>query len=62
MTKSIEMREKIREMLLKHMDEDAASDLMLKIDDLSSEAYNLGYDEAYSIGYDEGWCAGTDGW
>lgn len=48
MAKSDEIREKIREMLLKHMDEDAASDIMLKIDDLSVAAYSLGYDEGYA--------------
>lgn len=37
-------------MLLKHTDEDAASDIMLKIDDLSSDAYSLGYDEGFSSG------------
>lgn len=54
MARSNEFSEKISimilKLLLKHMDEDTASNIMHKIDVLENDAYNRGYD----AGYDDG--------
>lgn len=50
MAKSNELRENISDMILKHMDEDTASNIMLKIDVLENDAYDRGYDEGFSSG------------